>query len=127
MSNIRKVTGAELQIVNILFDSKQPMMVQEIVSRLLVKNIDWSKETVRKFLERLEKKEVVASIKKGKLRYYYCIVSKKEIENDEAKKVVDFHFQGSLKNFLVAFTCKNKLSNKEINEIKDWIDHLDDE
>ena len=121
------VSGSELKVLNILFDKKEPTSIPEILVELKKENIEWLNPTVSSYLKRLEKKGVVASIKKGVNRYFYTIVPKEQIENEDAKKIIDMQFQGSLVQFLSAFTSKTKLSKKEIEEIREWVNHLDDD
>lgn len=121
------VSGSELKVLSILFDKKEPTCIPEILEELKKENIEWLNPTVSSYLKRLEKKGVVASIKKGVNRYFYPIVPKEQVENEDAKKIIDMQFQGSLVHFLSAFTSKTKLSKKEIEEIREWVNHLDDD
>ena len=70
---------------------------------------------------------IVDSVKKGQNRYFYAIVSKQEMQNEDAKKIIDTRFKGSFINFLCAFSKETKLSKEEIKQIKEWAEHLDDE
>ncbi len=123
---MKYATGAEFKVLEVLFDKGQPMTVPEIAKELRKTNITWVEQTIRNFLKRLEAKQIVASKKEKKLRYYSVIVAKEDIENNQTKKFLDFHFQGSLTNFLTAFSQKNELSEDEIRKVKEWVNHLNE-
>ena len=43
----------------------------------------------------------------------------------EAEGFVESKFGGSLKNFLVAFRGSDKISKKDMNDLKAWLDEFD--
>ena len=53
-------------------------------------------------------------------------VSKEQYKTKEAEGFVESKFGGSLKNFLVAFRGSDKISKKDMNDLKAWLDELDD-
>ena len=77
------------------------------------------------FLKRLEGKGLIVSSKKSNVLYYCPLISKEEYEGLEAKNFVNNSFGGSLKKFLAAFSSDDKLSGKDLNDLKEWFKDVD--
>lgn len=127
MTNKTEVSNSELKVLEILYDKKEAVTIPQILLELKKQGFDWLNPTVANYLKRLQKKGIVDSVKKGQNRYFYAIVSKQEMQNEDAKKIIDTRFKGSFINFLCAFSKETKLSKEEIKQIKEWAEHLDDE
>lgn len=52
------------------------------------------------------------------------LVSKEEAQASEIDELVEKRFGGSLPSFLAAFTRHQKLSEKELDEVQQMIDHI---
>ena len=127
MTNKTEVSNSELKVLEILYDKKEAVTIPQILLELKKQGLDWLNPTVANYLKRLQKKGIVDSVKKGQNRYFYAIVSKQEMQNEDAKKIIDTRFKGSFINFLCSFSKETKLSKEEIKQIKEWAEHLDDE
>ena len=64
-------------------------------------------------------------IKNGTTLVPLRIISE-QLKAKEAEGFVESKFGGSLKNFLVAFRGSDKISKKDMNDLKAWLDELDD-
>ena len=78
----------------------------------------WKKSTTYTFIKRLQDKGVIAN-EKSIVRALY---KRDECEREESSEVVDQVFKGSLPQFVTAFLQDRKLSEKEIDELKDLLD-----
>lgn len=125
MNNRIKVSDAETTILQILWKTKQPQSVAEVLEQAKEEGISWAYTTVATFLKRMENKKLV-SIEKKDRTYYYSPLVKPENVNNRAKKYVSHYFKGSLTRFLAAFTENEQLSKEEIEELKAWVNKLDD-
>jgi hypothetical protein len=52
------------------------------------------------------------------------LLSKEQFYAKEADHFLQSKFKGSLKNFLAVFSSEKKLSENEIQDLKDWFDGL---
>lgn len=121
-----RVSFSEMKILEVLWNENKAMSITEINEILNKNGIQWAYRTVATFLRRMQKKEAVASMKKGKSVYYYPLFSNDEMNNAEAKKLIDSCYKGSLTAFLTAFVKDDSLTENEMNELRDWFDKFDD-
>ncbi|NDO45303.1 BlaI/MecI/CopY family transcriptional regulator [Clostridium sp. ASF356] len=125
MGDLIRVSDAEMKVMEKVWEKGEMITVSELISMLTKEEKEgiWIYQKVATFLTRLEKKGMVSKTKKDKLVYYYPLISREQYNEDAAKELVNTRFGGSLKGFLTAFS-KNNMSKKEIEEVKEWINHF---
>ena len=84
----------------------------------------WKKQTVNTFLSRLSQKGFLNIDKSGKRAIYIPSVSSKKFYENYAKEIVDDSYEGSLKNFICAFTKGHKLTGAEKEDLLAYIQTL---
>lgn len=119
------MSNSEAIILKILWELNKPTSISEIILQLQNRNIEWAYTTVSTFLNRMKKKNLVDIIQQGKIYYYYTIVKEDDVIN-EAKNFVERYFHGSLFNFLITFSRDADLSAEEIENLKKWVNDLDE-
>lgn len=90
------------------------------------KQKNWKKQTLSVYLARLQEKEMVVSKKQGRT-YQYIPYSLENYEKRKAKGMINGHFSGSMEKFLLAFYHGNPISRKEKEDLKQWLDGLEEE
>ncbi len=125
MGNLIRVSDAEMKVMEKVWEKGDMVTVLELISMLTEEEKEGIciYQKVATFLTRLEKKGMVSKMKKEKLVYYYPLISREQYNEDAAKELINTRFGGSLKGFLTAFS-KNNISKKEIEEVKEWINHF---
>lgn len=123
MDENMSISNAEMKVMNHIWKTGAMITVPEMLAIL---NEEWTYPTVATFLRRLEAKGILGVTKKGNKLCYFPLVSKEQYETNEAESFVESKFGGSLKNFLVAFRGSDKISKKDMNDLKAWLDELDD-
>lgn len=78
--------------------------------------------TILSLLSRLEKRGFLRKEKQGNVNYYYALVEKAEYLQEEGQRVLDKMFGSSLKNFVTALYDGKGLNEKEIAELRAFID-----
>ena len=106
----------ESRFADIIWD-RAPLGSGELV-KLCEQELGWKKSTTYTFIKRLQEKGVIAN-EKSIVRALY---KRDECEREESGEVVDQVFKGSLPQFVTAFLQDRKLSEKEIDELKDLLD-----
>lgn len=106
----------QMQFARLIWD-KEPVGSGELV-KLCADEFGWKKSTTYTVLKKLCEKGLFQN-DDGVVT---SIISKEEFYTKKSEEFVDETFGGSLPAFLAAFTSKQKLSKKEINEIKEIID-----
>jgi len=85
------------------------------------KNKIWKKQTLQTYITHLIKKGVLVSEKKGNMYLYFLKVTKEEHIKNWTKDFLDKTFQGSIKKFLFALGGNEKLDDKTIAELKEFL------
>ena len=88
--------------------------------KLCQKELEWKKSTTYTVLKKLCEKGIFQNIN-GMVT---SLISKDEFFALQSKNFVDETFDGSLPAFIAAFTKKQKLSQKEIDEVQKMIDRF---
>lgn len=116
----KKLSETEMFIMEELWRVGRPISVKELADRFHSQKIQWKIQTISTFLVRMEKKKFIESVKKGKGKLYFPIVSSEEIHTIEAKGLLENYYEGSFKKFLVALS-NGKISEEKADELEKWL------
>lgn len=113
-----KLFDSELKVMEIIWE-KGIVSAKEI-SLIASDTIGWNKNTTYTVIKKLEAKGFIRRDEPG----FICtpLVSKEEIQKSEASSLLNRIFGGSRKALFSALLEDEKLSDKEIQELKDLID-----
>jgi len=114
--NDYKLGAMETKFAELMWDN-EPISSGELV-KLCEKELSWKKSTTYTMLRRLCER----SIFQNKNGVVSSLMSKEKFQGLQSEKFVEETFAGSLPKFLAAFTARNKLSDKEIDELQKLID-----
>lgn len=126
MEQEKKISNAQMKIMDIIWRKEVMVTVPEMVALLNEEGEAWAYQTVATFLKRLEEKKILGCTKKGNKLSYYPLLTRAEYQKQKAQGFINRNFDGSLKNFLAAFTGKDSADAKEIQELKEWLSEFDD-
>ena len=115
MKNI-SIGDAELEIMKVIWTSKEPITSLDIGKE--VEDKGWKKTTIATFLARLVEKGALSADKQGKLYYYTALITEKEYRKSQTKNLIKTLYNGSVRDFAVSFFEEQKLSDKDIQELK---------
>ncbi len=73
MNKISKISESEWEVMKLLWKSS-PLTSEEIIQDLSTKH-SWSAQTIKTFITRLTNKGVISYEKKGRIYYYYPLLS----------------------------------------------------
>jgi BlaI family transcriptional regulator, penicillinase repressor len=115
MDNIRELTKAEKEIMQILWDMEQGL-VREVIGRLPEPRPAYN--TVSTFIRILEQKGFIGHRAiSGKTYEYFPLVSREEYRAFEANRLVNSYFDGSLKELVSFFVQDQNISLQDADEI----------
>ncbi|WP_027626289.1 BlaI/MecI/CopY family transcriptional regulator [Clostridium lundense] len=124
MSQLPKISDAEWQVMKVLWE-KGPITSKEVVE-ILKSTTKWSSTTIYTLINRLVNKKAVG-IKEGSSPYIcYALIPQEEITMEESQSFLKRVFDGSLNLMLVNFLKNDKLSQNEIEELKNILDNNKD-
>lgn len=122
MNSLPKISEAELEVMKVLWATKNSLTANEVIQCLEETN-DWNPKTVRTLLNRLVKKKAISSNQeKGKLYTYTPLISQDNYLQIETKSFLKRFYGVALKPLLVNFIKEEKLSLEEINELREILD-----
>lgn len=119
--DIPKVFESEYRFCEILWEH-EPVSSTELV-RLCQEQLEWKKSTTYTVIRRLSERGVL----KSENAIVTSLVSRDEILTAESAEVVERSFHGSLPSFIAAFARGHRLSEQEVEEIRDLIDSYEKE
>ncbi|MBQ6930139.1 MAG: BlaI/MecI/CopY family transcriptional regulator [Oscillospiraceae bacterium] len=111
-----KLGEMEMAFAQIIWNNA-PVSSGELV-KICEKELNWKKSTTYTMLKRLCQREIFEN-DNGTVK---VLITKDEFKAAQSEEFIEETFGGSLPMFLTAFTKRNKLSAKEIEEIKNLID-----
>ncbi|WP_373799502.1 BlaI/MecI/CopY family transcriptional regulator [Bacteroides heparinolyticus] len=117
MAEMRRGT-TEAKFADIIWDN-EPLSSGDL-AKMASEKFNWKKTTSFTVLKRLCERGLFQN-QKG---IVISLISKKEFYARHSELYVEETFGGSLPAFLTAFASRNKLSEKEINEIQKIIDSM---
>lgn len=112
----RKISDAELEILEVLWAAGEALNANEIRTRLNQKK-DWERTTVLTLIRRLLDKGVIAQ-EKREVYYYTPCMERSAYVKEETKSFVNKFFKGSTKNLAAALIADEEMSGEEIEELR---------
>ena len=110
------IGDAELEIMKVIWKADEPVTSLDIGKE--VEDKGWKKTTIATFLTRLVEKGALSADKQGKLYYYTPLITEKEYRKSQTKNHIKTLYNGSVREFAVSFFEEQKLSDKDIQELK---------
>ena len=111
-----KVFESEYRFCLILWEN-EPIGSTEL-AKICKEKLGWSWTTTYTVIKRLSDRGVVVN-ENAVVR---SLISKEEIQKAEIEELVQKKFEGSLPDFIATFTRHQRLTDEEINQIKNLID-----
>ena len=89
----------------------------------------WKKQTLSTFLTRMEQKGVISVRCEGeerfkKRRYFKAALNRQQYDRERARHLLDSYFDGSLNLFMSAFSGGEKLSGKEADALRKFLEDM---
>ena len=114
------LTPAEWHVMEYLWQNS-PCTAREAVEYLQSK-VGWSRSTTLTLLSRMAEKQQIQCHADGAVRTYSPLIAQEEAVLDQTRSFLDRVYQGSLSLMLSAFTKKQPLSDREIEELQAILD-----
>lgn len=117
-----KISDAEWKVMKLLWRSS-PQGAYEL-SEILCESEGWNSRTVKTMLRRLLNKGAISYRKHKNLYLYYPIVSEERCVTARSESFLSQVFDGSLSSLVVHMAKRKKLSQKEIEKLKEIANQL---
>ncbi len=116
MKKNQGLSGAELEVMQVLWKKEKPVKIQEVCDAL--PDNKWAYKTVGTLLIRMEEKGAVKSDKIGRTNYYSPLINKEEYREEQTKTLVSKLYNGSVKELAAALFRSDDMTQEDIEEIK---------
>ncbi|SNS47616.1 transcriptional repressor, CopY family [Anaerovirgula multivorans] len=110
-----KLGVMEMKFADLMWDN-EPISSGDLV-KLCEQELGWKKSTTYTMLRRLCQRNIF----KNQDGLVCSILSKQEFHALQSEKFIEETFDGSLPQFLAAFSTRKKLTDKEIDELEKLI------
>lgn len=116
-----KLGEMEQKLADLIWENA-PLSSGEL-TKLCEKAFDWKRTTTYTMLKRLCDRGIFVNQKSS----VSVLMSKEEFQAAQGEQFINETFDGSLPRFLVAFSRRKKLSDKEISALKTLIENYEEE
>ena len=113
-----KLGAVESRFAEIIWNN-EPMTTNQLI-KLCAKELEWKRTTTYTVLKKLCEKGIF----KTENSVVTSLISHQEFEAMQSEQFLEENFKGSLPAFLAAFSTRKKLTDKEIDEMKDLIEQM---
>ena len=113
-----KIFESEYRFCRILWEH-EPIKSKELV-KLCQEQLGWKRTTTYTIIKRLGERGIL----KNENGLVTALVSRDEAQACEIDELVEKKFEGSLPTFIAAFTRRQDLSDRELDEVQQMIDRI---
>jgi len=118
----KKITDSELEILQILWE-KGPSSVRT-VHEVICETKQTGYTTTLKLMQIMFEKQLLSRDDSARTHIYTASISKENGQKQALSKIIDSMFKGSPTSLVMQALGNYKPSEKEIEEIKAYLDHL---
>lgn len=122
--SLPRISETEWEIMRIVW-SRQPITAAEIIADLQAKDASWHPVTAKTLLNRLVKKGALSYSQQGRAYLYSATVNEKDCVSSVSSSFLERVFGGSLATMLAHFADENRLSPKQLRELKQALNEED--
>jgi BlaI family penicillinase repressor len=118
--NVPSISEAEWRVIQVIWN-QHPITANDVVRRLARKH-DWSPRTIKTMLNRLVRKGALTYEAEGKRYIYSPAVSRDECIHAESQSFLHRVFEGATGPMLVHFVKNARLSDEDIEALRQILD-----
>jgi len=117
------ISEAESRVMELLWQ-QSPQTSEEIVAALL-EPTGWHEKTIKTLLNRLLGKGAISAEKDGRRYLYSPLLRREDWQQRESRSLLDRVFGGKVAPLLAHFSQHEKLTAKDVAELRKLIDSID--
>ena len=122
--NIKKLGDAELEIMEELWDSSEPLTSGYILEKIRPTR-KWALSTLMATLARLTEKGFVYCDRSTRTNYYTAVITAEEYRASEGTSFIRKLYGGSVKRLVASLYDCQELDAKDIAELRAFLDELE--
>ena len=118
---LQRMSDAEMEIMELVWNMATPCTSADIQKELPTDK-NWKPTTLLTFLSRLTEKGLLTAEKRGKQNFYSPLVTREEYLAVETRSFLTELHGGSLRSFIAALNSGEKLSEDDLNDLRQWLE-----
>lgn len=123
---MQQISDAELDIMKIVWESREPALFAYIMEALAARGRTWQKNTVITLLSRLMDKGFLKAKKTGRRNEYTALVSEAEYQTTQTKCFLDRIYEGSVRGLVSNLIQSDMLTDEEYEAFAKLIEGRED-
>lgn len=124
-NTLKKLGEAELEIMQVIWDSGNPVTSNYILKELPEQR-SWRLSTLMTSLARLTDKGFICCDRSTGRNLYTSIISENEYKTGASKHFLEKLYNNSIQNMITALYNNKEIKNSDIEELRDFLDKLED-
>lgn len=125
-NNIKKLGEAELEIMQVIWNSKNPVTSNYILNELK-EHRKWQLSTLMTSLKRLSDKGFASCDRSTGNNLYTFLISENEYKTNESKNFLKKLYNNSIQNMVATLYNNKAVKSSDIKELRDFLDKLEEE
>jgi predicted transcriptional regulator len=121
MPDFINLSSAQLEIMEIIWSQPTPISAVQIEEHLSG-SVEWKRQTLLTFLERMTRKGFLLKEKQGKECFYTPLVSREDYVKYETNDFMEKFHKNSFAGFMNALFSDGRVNKEDIAEIEKWLD-----
>lgn len=110
------ITESELKVMEVVW--AQGIISSKEINQELEQSEEWSPNTIRTLLTRLEQKGIITHVKSGRRYIYSAQVPREHFVKQESKKFIQKFFDGRVSDLVMNFVQEEAVDQKEIEKLQ---------
>lgn len=103
-----KITGAEREVMEVLWRYSEPVQTKELLEQMKEKGRNWKRQTLNTLLFRLEEKGIV----NRRRAYVQAALSEEELLQLQTQEILDDFYGGKYGNFFAVLTGRKTIDSE---------------
>lgn len=108
MKASHKITGAEREVMEVLWKYSEPVQTKDLLEEMKEKGRNWKRQTLNTLLFRLEEKGIVSR----RRAYVQAALTEEELLQIQTQEILDDFYGGKYGNFFAALTGNQKIDSE---------------
>ncbi|NBI86370.1 BlaI/MecI/CopY family transcriptional regulator [Lachnospiraceae bacterium] len=125
-NKLKKLGEAELEIMQVVWDSENPVTSNYILKELQGRR-KWQLSTLMTSLARLSDKGFINCDRSTGSNLYTSVISENEYKAGASKHFLEKLYNNSIQNMIATLYNNRQIKNSDIEELRDFLDGLEDE
>lgn len=125
-NNLKKLGEAELEIMQVIWDSENPVTSNYILKELQGRR-RWQLSTLMTSLARLADKGFVSCDRSTGNNLYTSIISENEYKTGASKRFLEKLYNNSIENMIATLYSNKAMKSSDVEELRSFLDKLEEQ